>query len=169
MGSCVSEARKDEVLDEELKNDGIEDRKIYKVLLIGPGGSGKQTFMQQLRDIHRNNENNSLMNYVPNNKLVEIKLDDAHYNGDRYQLINPWPNRNLDPENLKWRKHLYMFSDVTAIIFIADLCLDDIEMDKNDKMALIHGYCEMYYDIEKFPADLFAIITEFCDMNHGGK
>jgi GTPase SAR1 family protein len=58
MGNCIGgggqtstsaqEAHRNVALEQELKNDAVETKKIHKLLLLGPGESGKSTFYKQM-------------------------------------------------------------------------------------------------------------------------
>lgn len=43
-----AERKRDRMLDQKLRNEMVTDNRIYKLLLLGPGESGKSTFFKQL-------------------------------------------------------------------------------------------------------------------------
>ncbi|KAF9260789.1 heterotrimeric G-protein alpha subunit, GPA3-like protein [Marasmius fiardii PR-910] len=58
MGNCLSrpgrgEQKRSDAIDKQLKEDGKRAKRECKILLLGPGDSGKSTVVKQMRIIHK--------------------------------------------------------------------------------------------------------------------
>ena len=55
MGNCCqsdTDEERNHLVDSDLRNERSSDKQIKKLLLLGPGSSGKTTFFKQLKIIH---------------------------------------------------------------------------------------------------------------------
>ena len=55
MGNCChsdTDEERNHLVDSDIRNDHSKDKQIKKLLLLGPGSSGKTTFFKQLKIIH---------------------------------------------------------------------------------------------------------------------
>ena len=58
MGTCCSndtDEERNHLVDSDIRSDRSSDKQIKKLLLLGPGSSGKTTFFKQLKIIHHQN------------------------------------------------------------------------------------------------------------------
>lgn len=169
---CVTSIETEAVIS--TTNDLSQYRKEYekkvRILLYGPKGTGKSTFIKQLRSIEEI-ETNDIDRDIDINS-IDIKTNIVS-DGYTFHFIHPLKFQ----QQSEWRKYKHIFQGVrtsvngydswdsvtNAVIFFASL--DCYDLNTYNLSKLVYGFIDTFYDIDIIPRDLITEIERFCDIS----